>query len=572
MRRKPRNSIKPPWERLSKLEFQRLKTRALTDLWAFLELIHFYGGPGSFGEVHKELADFLQSTRERRLILIPRGHLKSSFASTLYVMWRVYKDPNIRIMVGTANKDNLASAFVREIKQYFENKDLREHVWDSRPHYSGPLIPALDRTGQARAKSRRNKYNEFEDDYDEGYTEAADQKVVWRADKLQVNRTEIYKEPTITAASVGSPNTGEHYDLVIFDDLVTFDNSDSLVKANKIKSWTYDIESVLNPYDETVDRGDEIVILGTRYYSWDYYSSLLGEDIDDDEELHEFLATQNDDPLHTFFRNIYANGLDATAGYLWPEGFDDQMEKKLRRRLPSKRFASQYLNTHLVEDDGQLGWASMRFVQPNAIQMAPNGILKVNLADYQYPVEIKPIIVVDPAASTSVTADWTAIVLGGKGPNREVLVFEIRFGHWTPSELVAQLAELTDYWRIPSIHVETVGGFANLRYTIAEGYQALGKQIAIIDYKPKGDKKERILGYIEPLLNEEKLYLGQRYAQSKEVKEEFLYFPSPDVRDDIIDAIAVLCELSHPVRSSSERKKRRTRVAATVNNKYGGTR
>jgi len=572
MKRRARNTTKPPWERLSKLEFQRLKTKALTDLWAFLELLNFYGGPESFGSVHKELADFLVSTRERRLILMPRGHLKSTFASTLYVMWRIYKDPNIRIMVGTANKDNLASAFVREIKQYFEHKDLREHVWDSRPHFDGPLIPSLDRTGQARAKSKKNRYNEFEDDYDEGYTEAVDQKVVWRADKIQVNRTEIYKEPTLTAASVGSPNTGEHYDLVIFDDLVTFDNSDSLVKANKIKSWTYDIESVLNPYDETTDRGDEIVILGTRYYAWDYYSSLLGEDIDDDEELHEFIATQADDPLHTFFRNIYANGVDAIDGYLWSEGFDEQMEKKLRRRLPTKRFASQYLNSHLVEDDGKLGWSSMRFIQPNAIQMAPSGVLKVNLPDYQHPVEIKPIVVVDPAASTSITADWTAVVVGGKGPNRELLVFEIRFGHWTPSELVKHLAELTDYWRLSMVHIETVAGFANLRYSVVEGYLALGKQIAVVDHKPKGDKKERVLGYLEPLLNEEKLYLGQRYSQSKEVKEEFLYFPSQDVRDDIVDAIATLAELSHPVRSASERRRRKTRVSATVNNKYGGTR
>lgn len=572
MRRRSRTNTVPPWERLSKLEFGRLKTRALTDLWAFLELINFYGGPESFGDVHKELADFLTSTRERRLILMPRGHLKSTFASTLYVMWRIYKDPNIRIMVGTANKENLASAFVREVKQYFENKELRQHVWDSRPHFDGPLIPQLDRTGQARAKSRKNKYNEFDDDFDEGFTEAADQKVVWRADKLQVNRTEIYKEPTLTAASVGSPNTGEHYDLVIFDDLVTFDNSDSLLKASKIKSWTFDIESVLNPYDETVDRGDEIIILGTRYYSWDYYSSLLGEDIDDEEELQEFIATQDDDPLHTFFRNIYANGENADDGYLWPEGFDGPMERKLRRRLPTKRFASQYLNTHLVEDDGALGFNSVRFIQSQAIQMQPNGVVKVNVSEYQHPIEVRPIIVVDPAASTNLTADWTAIAVGGKGPNGEVFIFEIRYGHWTPSGLVTQLLELTEYWRQGSVTIEAVAGFANLRYTVTEGFIAAQRQVAVVDYKPRGEKKERLIGYLEPLLNAEKLYLGQRYAQSKEVKEEFTYFPSKDVRDDILDAIAVVCELSHPVRSRSERRKKRTRAAATVNSKYGGTR
>lgn len=573
-RRKKRNSVAPPWERLSKLEFNRLKSRALNDLWAFLELIHFYGGPGNFGDVHKELAEFLMSTRERRLILMPRGHLKSTFASTLYVMWRIYRDPNIRIMVGTANKENLASAFVREVKQYFENRELKEHVWNSRPHIAGPLIPNIDRTGQARAKSRKNKYDEFEDDYNEGYTEAEDQKVVWRADKLQVVRDEIYKEPTLTAASVGSPNTGEHYDLVIFDDLVTYDNSDNLLKAGKVKSWTYDIESVLNPYDENTDRGDEIIILGTRYFSWDYYSSLLGEDIDDAEEQQEFWDTEADDPLHLFNRNIYANGVDSTDGYLWPEGFDEKMEKKLRRRLPTKRFASQYLNTHLVEDGATLGWHNVRFIPSSSVEMRPDGLVRILSADPMAPaVEIRPMLVLDPAASTKATADWTAMAVGGKASDGSLYIIDLAWGHWTPTETIDKLMELTSYWRLGSVTVESVGGFANMKYSIKEGFEKAGRMIHIVEYRPKGDKKERIELMLQPLLNNEQLHLAQRYSSTKEVKEEFTYFPSENVRDDIVDVVAVLHELSYALPGSQSRSKRsRTRAARTVNSKYGGTR
>ena len=560
---------------MSKLEFNRLKSRALNDLWAFLELIHFYGGPLNFGGIHRELAEFLMSTRERRLILMPRGHLKSTFASTLYVMWRIYRDPNIRIMVGTANKENLASAFVREVKQYFENKDLKQHVWNARPHIDGPMIPAIDRTGQARAKSRKNQYNEFEDDYNEGYTEADDQKVVWRSDKIQVVRDEIYKEPTLTAASVGSPNTGEHYDLVIFDDLVTFDNSDSIVKAEKVKSWTYDIESVLNPYDETTDRGDEILILGTRYFSWDYYSSLRGEDIDDQTEYEEFMATEADDPLHVFERNIYKNRVDATDGYLWPEGFDEKMEKKLRRRLPTKRFASQYLNTHLVEDDATLGFHNVRFIPPQAIEVMPGGIVRVNVGDPKKPAKlVRPMLSLDPAASINKTADWSAIALGGKDDEGNVYIFDIRYGHWTPTETVEQLLDMTAYWHLAMITVEGVGGFANLKYTIREGFQRAGRVIHVNEYRPKGDKKERIELMLEPLLKNEQLYLAQRFSSSKEVREEFTYFPSENVRDDIIDAVSVICELSFamPRTDENQRRRARSRKNRNVNQKYGGIR
>jgi len=563
----------PPWESKSTREYQRLKFRALDDIWAFLELIHFYGGPTKFGDVHRELAAFLQSTREKRLILMPRGHLKSTFASTLYVLWRVYKDPNIRILVATANKANLAEAFVREIKQYLENDILREMVWDNRPHIAGPLVPALDRGGLAKKRQTRNQHGQFETDFDEGETEAADRKVVWRSDKIQVIRDRIYKEPTVTAASVGSPNTGEHYDLVIFDDLVTFENSSNKPKGEKVVNWTHDIESVLNPYNEETGLGEEIVVLGTRYYRWDYYSHLLGEDLDDVNAIQEFEETQDDDPLHLFTRNIYKNGFNMADGYLWPEGFNEKTERRLRRTLPARRFATQYLNKHLTGEDAVLKWDSVVKLAPYAVER-DGPTVRVRPHGPDGPVSlIVPILVIDPAASTNANADFTAMGVGGTDNNGNLFIFDLVWGHFTPTQLVQHALDLMEKWNLGMVTVEGVAGFANQKYMLSEALSARDMRAVVREYRPKGDKVARIESMLEPVITDGRLYLAHGIGHAKEVKEEIQYFPSPSVRDDVVDVIAVIRELHHPLRDDSTRRRfGRSRQNRNINTKYGGTR
>ena len=108
-------AAKTPSKRVQ--ESSDLSVRALTDMKAFAELIKFHGGWGSFGECHSELVDFVTTPQVntnaqqklafqgdeaeahlRRLILMPRGHLKSTIGTILYTLWRIYRNPNIRIM------------------------------------------------------------------------------------------------------------------------------------------------------------------------------------------------------------------------------------------------------------------------------------------------------------------------------------------------------------------------------------------------------------------------------------------------------------------------------------------
>ena len=99
-------TLKKPTAELQKTKqdaLDKLKVKALTSLRSFCDLIQFRGGTKAFGKVHLELMDWLSLSNEekgtRKLVLMPRGHLKSTICSQLYPLWRIYQNPNIRIFI-----------------------------------------------------------------------------------------------------------------------------------------------------------------------------------------------------------------------------------------------------------------------------------------------------------------------------------------------------------------------------------------------------------------------------------------------------------------------------------------
>lgn len=583
----------PLYKRLSTKALYQLKLDAIDDPWKFADLIHFYGGTEAFEDIHHTLVDFLNNTADRRLVLMPRGHFKSTICSTLYVLWRIYRDPNVRIMVGTALKE-LATGFVREVKQYLEDEELQYYVWNARPHISGNLIPDIDRTGSGRKRGRKKaEEDEWVDDSElggDGWTEANDKKIIWRANAIQVNRTAIYKEPTVFAASVGVVMTGWHYDLAIFDDVVTYENSRDIAKAKKVLEWTQDIESVLNPRNDETGLGDEIVILGTRYYKWDYYGHLMGTNIDDATEREEFLNTLPDDPLHIIERDIYGNGTDGMyhpdmprvtgltgeVGYMCPRLMDAKKEKRLRRRLKARKFASQYLNQIVAQEDVILRMDDVRFLSPMQLEK-DSPYIRIRTGLDTPPNFIRPWCVVDPAASLKDTADLSVVSVGGVDEEGNLYCLDTKYGHWTPSQLAKQIQETLEKWGLNSAVIEANGTQVAIVNTIKEVWQQNNFTAHVVEEIPRGDKKQKILDALEPVFEERRVYFGQHLSNMQEVKEQLELFPAEGARDDFLDTLEKIKRHAKPVkRESVERRKARQRRRAaakrTVNAKYGGTR
>jgi predicted phage terminase large subunit-like protein len=543
---------------------------AYNDMWAFADLIKFRGGRTKFGEVHRELVTFLTEPQRvesednrRRLILMPRGHLKSTVSSVLYTLWRVYRNPNIRILVGT-NIKRLGRAFIRELRQYFENGELQRTVWNCRPHVEGPLVPALSAADRRKRNSRRN--NDFTGDDDINF--ADDTKLIWSMEALQVLRPDILKEPTVMIASVGTTVTGDHYDLLILDDVVDFDNSNTESKADDILDWTRDLESVLDPRQRvefsvtptlklTDYVGDEAVVLGTRYYEWDYYQYSMDE--------APILGVK------TFIRNIYKNGNDDSDGYIWPQKFNAQAIERVRRRINNnKRFSSQYLNTIIAAEDATFSVEKVKWFTHDNVHHTPDNEWEV-VRKGEPTRRIKPMLFIDPAATVSNSSDFTVLTVAGYSADKELIILDINHGRYSPTEVCEHLFAMCDKWQLNQVTVEMVGGFKLYEHVIREYMKRNSRLVGIKDYRPlnKLHKKARIEAWLQPLFDNGMVYAQDTLTTNMEFRNELTTFPRCK-HDDILDTLAAIAEIASPVR------KKGTRGAATprraINTRWGGVR
>ncbi len=447
-------------------------------------------------------------------------------------------------------------------------------MWNQRPHVEGALVPALSASDRRKRNSQRNN-NSYED---EGLaTLTDDTKLIWSMEALQVNRPTVMKEPTVQTVSIGTTVTGDHYDLLILDDIVDFDNSRTEDKAENILEWTRDLESVLDPRQEHtytyypmvvstgrkvvgknkvefVDYvGDEAVILGTRYFQWDYYGYLLEE--------QEYLG------LKSLIRNIYVNGEDDTQGYLWPERFDAKVVENIKRRLNSfRRFASQYLNRIVTEDEQLLPPEHVQYFHPASVDVQDDGHVTINRDGHK--VRVKPMLVVDPAVSQKKTADNTVLTVGGYDADKNLYIFDVKAGRFTPSETIKHLFGLADKYKLSAVTLETVGGFGLLVYQVRDAFKTY-RPIAIREYKPKGEKQARITSMLEPHWTNKTIYMQSYLAIMPELKDELDSFPLSK-HDDILDTFAIICEQAAPAKKDGT--KRSFTPRRTYNSRYGGRR
>lgn len=170
------------------------------------------------------------SDNQASMDLAPRGHGKSTIGDVDFCITKVLRNPDIRIMIGSKTQTQ-ASAFLKEIRTHFEqNVNLIRIFGDWK-------------------KSRDN---------------------VWNDKEFTVNRrTVIKKEATVSALGASGAVVSKHFDIIIGDDLVGFENARTEAQRKVLKEWFY---SSLYP---TLEPDGEIHILGTRYSPMDLYEDLI---------------------------------------------------------------------------------------------------------------------------------------------------------------------------------------------------------------------------------------------------------------------------------------------------------
>lgn len=183
---------------------------------------------------HWGMLEALQSDVKRRLIVMPRGTLKSSISSTAWPLWRLLKDPNLRILIVSEKYTNAKNLL----------RDIKNHV----------MTPSfIDVFGQVHNSA------------------------VWNEGEVIFStRTKIIKEPSIRAAGIGVEITGQHYDIICLDDVNGPENSKTPEHCEKVLRYYRYLTSILEPHGE-------LNIVATRYHSLDLCGAVLKNEINKED-------------------------------------------------------------------------------------------------------------------------------------------------------------------------------------------------------------------------------------------------------------------------------------------------
>lgn len=190
-------------------------------------------------EQHHENILYHAESYTQSLDLAPRGSGKSRIITIGYAAWRALIDPNIRILI-VSDTDDHAVRFLGTIKTA-----LKHH----------PLIK-------------------------QHFGNLAGEK--WTDHQIEVlGRTKILTEATITAhgAYSGAVTSG-HYDIIICDDLVNFENSRTEGSRIRMLEW---FKQTLLP---TLIPGGELHVIGTRYHFLDLYQNMI-DDLGYDTQIQQ---------------------------------------------------------------------------------------------------------------------------------------------------------------------------------------------------------------------------------------------------------------------------------------------
>lgn len=283
-------------ERETEIEANILSTVGAKNLYIFNKYVLRAEDGESFVKMapfHKELCNFVTDRFDRKkIILIPRGHLKSKLISIGYSIFRIVQNPKVRILIYSATWQ-MAVDLNLSIQKLLQGCEKLIQIWQ---------------------------------DFSQGAKE-------WSQDRTRLAQNDT-RDPTVTAAGIDNNLVGGHYDLIIMDDVVNRDNVATQDQIQKVIQRYKDSLDLLEP-------GGQLIIIGTRWNDADLYGWIL--------DPQNNIKSSYDILIKKAFEGNITTGEGFEA--LWAQKFTlEELQLRLREEGWS-HFSSQYLNDPVPEED-----------------------------------------------------------------------------------------------------------------------------------------------------------------------------------------------------------------------------
>jgi len=217
------------------------------------------------------------------LLLAPRGHLKSTVATTCFPLWRLAKNRNLRILI-IAETHGIARKLLDGVKQHILLNELFRKLY-----------------GSWDLNAAR-----------------------WTEDSVTIPRSRVAKEPSIACGGVLGNLVSMHNDLIVLDDVVSNTNSYTPGQREKLLDW---LTSVILP---ALEPNGQLVTVGTRWHQLDLYNHIL-------------TAPGFESWKKIIQQAIWKDDVGKTH-ILFPERFSEKKLDEMRRMMGVSSFSLQMLN------------------------------------------------------------------------------------------------------------------------------------------------------------------------------------------------------------------------------------
>lgn len=442
-----------------------------------------------------------QSSYMNTLHLAPRGFGKSTVGDVDFCITKILRDGNIRIMIGSKTQTQ-AEAFLKEIRTHFEMNDDLIRVF-----------------GDLKGSK-------------------------WTDKEFVVNtRTTIKKEATVTALGASGAVVSKHFDIIIGDDLVGFENARTETQRTKLREWFY---SSLAP---TLEPHGEMHLLGTRYHPLDLYQDFINSG-NYNVVIQKSLNVYDGSKSFKAWKKCGYISEDIDIGEefsLWESKFDKKTLLKKKSESGSIIFAMQYQNDVELAKGSIFKSKYFKYYDGYEIDYKRNKAY-VNVVENGQKMirEVKVYFGVDLAISQKETADYFVIAVVGVDKNYNFYLLD-----YVKERLSfdAQMNKIIKYGESKFPMVERVGVEA-VAYQMAMVQELRrSSSLPIIALKTTTDKISRAMRR-SALFENGKIFFK---TDMLDMEECLLLFPEVE-HDDLFDGLefaVTVAEQSKNIRAVS---------------------
>jgi hypothetical protein len=491
---------------------KQVRERGRDDLYFFARLVNV---GYMYGEVHRDIYRWMQDytlfgqgddLTSNKLIMLPRGHLKSHMVAT-WLAWIITRHPEITTLYLSATAE-LAETQLFAIQNILSSGPYRRFY----PEYINPQ---------------------------EGLREK------WSVKKMSVDhperRRQGIRDATVSTAGLTTNTTGWHADIIIPDDLVVPENAYTEDGRDSVSRKASQFTSIRNP-------GGFTMACGTRYHPNDVYAvwrdqsyPIFDDGVIIDQkpvwEIKEF--TVETDGLFIWPRAVRPSDNKAF-------GFNMNTLSRIKAEYSDQtQFYAQYYND--PNDPGSNRIDRSKFKYYNARLLRNEG------GRWNYNGKrLNIYAAVDFAYSLNRAADYTAIVVIGIDAESNIYVVDIdRFKTKKIIDYFERIATLHAKWKFSKLQAEVTVAQVVIVEAIKDYVKQRGLTLSIVEFRPgkqEGTKEQRIAAALEPRYDDDKVWHFEGGWTS--VLEEELVQARP-AHDDVKDALASAVSIAiKPQRSS----------------------